>query len=231
MKSALRQTIILLVVILGLTLALANRTSGWPASGESASVVAADALRSVLPTPEIGLSSGITMADFTGDTHPDLATVELNGFDSVSALYVIDVRFSEGGRQFLSLTAPFGGLLLSATDVKGNGNLDLVIRAAWSGAPVTVFLNDGRGHFTPAAPSAFTNVLPETTPGQTFATEHFYFSFSATLVSPRSNTIRGQTGATRNPDAQQVSLVPANSRVTPHPFLPFGSDRAPPIVA
>jgi hypothetical protein len=231
MKSSLRQTIIFFIAILGLTLAFANSARGWVASRERepASAIATDALPSALSTPESGLSLGFTMADFTGDTHPDLATVELNGFNSVSALYVIDVRLSEGGGQLLRLTAPFGGILITPRDLTGDGNLDLVIRAARSGAPVTVFLNDGRGHFTAAEPSAFANVLPETMPGQSFATEHFYFS--ATLVSPRSNTIRGQTGATRNPDAQQVSLVPANSRVTLHLFLPFGLDRAPPIVA
>jgi hypothetical protein len=219
----------LLAFVLGLTLSAANNAYGSASQRDLAYSTATDALRIVSPAPSIGLSLGFAMADFTGDTHPDVATVELNGFNSVSARYVIDVRLSEGGGQLLRLTAPFGGLLITPRDLTGDGNLDLVIRAARSGVAVTVFLNDGRGHFTAAEPSAFRNVLPGTTPEQKFATEHFYFS--ATLVSPRSNTIRGQTGATRNPDAQQVSLVPANSRVTPHPFLPFGLDRAPPIVA
>jgi hypothetical protein len=169
------------------------------------------------------------MADFTGDTHPDLATVELKGFDSVRAQYVIDVRFSEGGRQFLRMKAPFGGLLIAAKDVTGDGSLDLVIRAARSGIPITVFLNDGHGHFTAAEPSTFSNILPDTIPSQKFATERFYFS--ATLVSPRSNTIRCQSAATRNSEAQKVSLVPANHYVPLHPFLPFCLDRAPPTTA
>jgi hypothetical protein len=231
MKSAFRQTIILFTGILGLTVAPADSTRGSAASYESDSAfaVAVNSSPTVLPAPEIGLGLGYTMADFTGDTHPDLATVELNGFNSVNAQYVMDVRLSEGGGQLLRLTAPVGGILVTATDVTGDGNMDLVIRSARSGAPVTVFLNDGRGHFTAAEPSAFTNVRPENAPEQKFATEHFYFS--ATLVSPRSSTISSQSGATRNPDEQQVSLVPANSRVTPHPFLPFGLDRAPPTAA
>jgi hypothetical protein len=231
MKSALRQTIILLIATLGLTLAFANSSRNWAASRERvpASAIAADALPSVLSTPESGLSLGFTMADFTGDTHPDLATVELKGFDSAKAQYVIDVRFSEGGRQFLRMKAPLGGLLIAAQDVTGDGNLDLVIRAARSGIPVTVFLNDGHGHFTAAEPSAFSNILPDTIPGQKFATERFYFS--ATLVSPRSDTIRCQSTATRNSAAQKVSLVSANLRVPLHPFLPLGLDRAPPTIA
>jgi hypothetical protein len=231
MKSAVRQTIILFIAILGLTVDLVNSTRGPTASCEcdSAFAVAVDSSPSVLPGPEIGFGLGFTMADFTGDTHPDLATVELNGFNSINAQYLIDVRLSEGGGQLLRLTAPVGGLLVTATDVTGDGNLDLVARTARSGAPVTVFLNDGHGHFTAAEPSAFANVRPETSPEQRFATEHFYFS--ATLVSPRSSTISSQTGATRNPDAQQVSLVPADRGVAPHPFLPFGLDRAPPAAA
>ncbi|HEY4709615.1 MAG TPA: hypothetical protein VIH46_05570 [Candidatus Acidoferrales bacterium] len=231
MKSALRTTIILLIATLGLTVALADGVRTWSAARdcESKSPVVADALPSVLATPELGLGVGFAMADFTGDTHPDLATVELNRLDSVGARYLIAVQFSEGGHQFLQLTAPFGGLLINAEDVTGDGNVDLVIRAARSGAPVTIFINDGHGHFTAAEPSGFANVLPETAPGQKFATEHFYFS--ATLVSPRSNTIRSQSGATRNPDAQEVSLVRTNRYVPLHPFLPFGLDRAPPAAA
>jgi hypothetical protein len=231
MKTASRTTIILLIAILGLSLALADgaRTGSAAHNRKPASSVAADALRGVLVTPEPGLSVGFAMADFTGDTHPDLATVELNRLDSASARYVIAVQLSEGGHQLLQLTAPFGGLLITAKDVTGDGNMDLVIRAARSGAPITIFLNDGYGHFTAAEPSAFANVLPETAPGQKLATERFYFS--ATLVSPRSKMIRCQTGATRNPDAQEVSLVSANCYVPSHPFLPFNLGRAPPTAA
>jgi hypothetical protein len=231
MKSALRTTIILLIATLGLALALANGARTGPAARDrgSASSVAKDILPGVLVTPEPGLSVGFAMADFTGDTHPDLATVELNRLDSASARYVIAVQLSEGGHQLLQLTAPFGGLLITAKDVTGDGNMDLVIRAARSGAPVTIFLNDGHGHFTEAEPSAFASVLPETAPGQRLATEHFYFS--ATLVSPRSKTIRCQAGATRNPHAQGVSLVSASRYVPSHPFLPFNLDRAPPTAA
>ena len=231
MKSALRQTIILLISTMGLTLACANSARGWAASREreAAPAIAADALPSVLSVPESGLRLEFTMADFTGDTHPDLATVELKGFDSVRAQYVIDVQFSEGGRQFLQMKAPFGGLLIAAKDVTGDGSLDLVIRAARSGIPVTVFLNDGHGHFTAAEPSAFSNILPDTVPGQKFATERF--DFSATLVSPRSDTIRCQSTATRNSEAPTVLLVSTNYHVPLHPFLRFGVDRAPPTTA
>jgi hypothetical protein len=230
-EKALWQAIILIVAILGLTLSPADSARGWAASSERepSSVFAADSSPGVPAMSEIGLSLGFTMADFTGDTHPDLATVELNGFDSASALYVIDVQFSEGGRQLLRMKAPLGGLFITAKDVTGDGNLDLVISAARSGNPLTVFLNDGHGHFTAAEPSAFASILPDTSPGQKIATERFYFR--ATLISRRFNAIRRQNRAARDSDVQNASLVSANHRVPLHPFLPFGLDRAPPITA
>jgi hypothetical protein len=230
-KSAPRQTIFLLVAILGLSTALADEARSWTASSEreTSSAFRADFPPGVPVTSEAGLSLGFTMADFTGDTHPDIATVELNGFDSVSALYVIDVRFSEGGCEYLRMKAPFGGLLIAAKDVTGDGSLDLVIRSARSGIPVTVFLNDGHGRFTAAKASTLSDVLPEARPGQKFATERFYFS--ATLISPRSNSVNCQSAAARNSDAQKISLVAANQHISRHLFLPFGLDRAPPTAA
>jgi len=223
MKSALRQTIILLIAILGPTMALAN------GARESAPAVAADPLSSVLPTPGIGLSMGFAMADFTGDTHPDLATVELDRIDSTAAQYVIVVQLSEGGHQFLQLTAPFGGLLITPKDVTGDGTLDLIVRAATSRAPVGVFLNDGFGHFSPTAPAEFSQVLRDVPHELGCATDQT--DFSATLISSRSYTAECQSGATRNPDAQKISLISASRNVPAHPFLPCGSVRAPPTVA
>jgi hypothetical protein len=231
MNNVARQTIILLIAILGLTAAPANSTHGSAASRESDSAfaVAVDSLPTVLRAPEIGFGLGFTMADFTGDTHPDLATVELNGFNSANAQYVIDVRLSEGGGQLLRLAAPVGGLLVTAADVTGDGNLDLVARAARSGAPVTVFLNDGHGHFTAAEPGTFANVRPENAPGQNFATEHFYFS--ATLISPRSNTTSCRSESGRNPREQSRADSAAACEVQFHRFVPSGLDRAPPAIA
>jgi len=231
MKSASRQITILLIAMVGVSVVLANSARGWAASreGELASAIAADPLPNVLSTPESGLLMGITMADFTGDTHPDLATVELNGFDSVNALYVVEVRFSEGGRQLLRLTAPFGGLLITAKDVTGDGNLDLVIHAARSGAPLTVFLNDGSGHFTAAEPTAFTDVVRQTTSGQEFTTERFYFN--ATLISPKLKTINCHSASERHPREQGRSYFYATCQAPVHRVVPFGLDRAPPTIA
>jgi len=221
--------IILLAVILSLTLSLANRAHGSTERREWTPAGATDSLRNDSPNSTIGLSLGFAMADFTGDTHPDLASVELNGFDSASAQYVIEVRLTEGGGQLLRVRAPFGGLLVTARDLTGDGNLDLVIRAARSRALVAIFLNDGHGHFSATEPSAFTKVLRETTSSQEFSAKHFYFS--ATLVSLKSYAISWQGGASLSSQVRDGCLFSANRDVTPHPFVPFGLDRAPPTVA
>jgi hypothetical protein len=93
--------------------------------------------------PQIALA----IADFTGDTHPDSATVQLHRVDSSNAQYSIEIRLTEGGDQILALAAPFGGLLVTPKDVTADGNLDLVIRSATNHALVAVLLNDGSGHF------------------------------------------------------------------------------------
>jgi hypothetical protein len=229
MKGTLQQTITLLTVILGLALPIANSARGSVLRHESAPAILPDALQNDSPRLAIGFSLGFTMADFTGDTHPDLATLELNGFDSVSALYVIEVRFSEGGRQSLRMKAPFGGLLIAAKDVTGDGSLDLVIRAARSRALVAVFLNDGHGNFFTVEPEAFTKTLREDCSEQEFAPRRF--SSSATLISPKSYANRQEGGSASTVHKQNGSLFSVSHGAPSHSFLSFGLNRAPPAVA
>jgi hypothetical protein len=172
---------------------------------------------------------GLAMADFTGDTHPDLATVQLERFDSPSARYSIEIRLSEGGRQSLKLTAPFGGLLITPKDVTGDGNLDLIVRSARSHVPVAIFLNNGRGHFSPAALSSFAQALRDVPYELGNAAEQPYFG--ATLIPPESYTAACRNASIRDQRRQDGMLPPANFGVPSHSFLPFGSNRAPPTVA
>ncbi len=172
---------------------------------------------------------GLAVADFTGDSHPDFATVKLNGLDSPRAQYSIEVRLSEGGGQSLRLTAPFGGLVITPKDLTGDGNLDLIVRSARSHVPVAVFLNDGRGHFSPAAPSSFAQALRDLAYelGPSADQPHF----GAALISQKSYAIACESASGRGLQRQESMLSPANVGVPLHLFLPFGSNRAPPVVA
>jgi hypothetical protein len=181
--------------------------------------------RSSVSVPALGRA----MADFTGDSHPDIATVELNGFDSPTAEYSIEIRLSEGGRQSLRLAAPFGGLQITPKDVTGDGNLDLIVRAARSRAPVAVFLNDGRGHFSRAALSMFAQALRDL-PSELGPSASRLYSI-ATLISSEPYSIACRNTSIRDPRTQEGSVLSSSFGVPLYLFLPFGSSRAPPAIA
>lgn len=110
-----------------------------------APLLAEDTFASFLAVP-----FSLAMADFTGDSHPDLATIGFDRLDSSNGYYVIEIALSEGSRQTLQFVAPAGGIFVTAKDVTGDGALDLVVRAAISRRPVAIFINDGCGHFSAA---------------------------------------------------------------------------------
>jgi hypothetical protein len=249
MKSLLREGIAALALLGGLVVPVvpgaddlgdapvpvvaASRQDSTSASGPlfpySACRNAGSALASTAAEPPMtpALAMGLALADFTGDGHPDLATVEVGWFDPSRAHYSIEIRLTEGGGQSLRLTAPFGGLLVTPKDVTGNGTLDLIVRAAGSRAPVAVFLNDGCGHFSATEPAAFAKVLAQIPAEFGFTSERQLY-FSATLASAETYTIKCRNASVRNQQEQDGSLLPANDRAPSHLFLPFGSSRAPP---
>jgi hypothetical protein len=121
----------------------------------SASQCATDALRLAEDTSASfrSVPLSLAMADFTGDRHPDLATVGFDRIDASTGYYAIEIALSEGARQTLQFVAPAGGIFVTAKDVTGDGTLDLVVRAAISRLPVAIFINDGCGHFSLAKPA------------------------------------------------------------------------------
>jgi hypothetical protein len=206
---------------------------GTAVSGSAFPLSTRGAAEAVLTTqtfaPPIAPALGLAMADFTGDTHPDLATVEVERFDSSIAHYWIEIRLTEGGHQILRLTAPFGGLLITPRDVTGDGNLDLVVRSAKSHAPVAVFLNDGSGHFSKADLAAFTNVLRDGTSQFGFTTQQTYLG--APLACLESYTAECPTGSLRSLREQKGSLPSSGHRAASQRFLSSGTNRAPPSLA
>lgn len=93
------------------------------------------------------------IADFDGDNRPDMASVEFGW--SGSRNYAINFSLTSGLRQSINIEAPDGGLRLRTSDVNGDNFPDVVVTTFWTGWPVAVLLNDGRGNFTPSQPSAF----------------------------------------------------------------------------
>jgi hypothetical protein len=176
--------------------------------------------------PPAAPALGLTMADFTGDTHPDLATVELAKLDSSSALYWIEIRLTEGGHQILKLGAPSGGLLITPKDVTGDGNLDLIVRSAKSRAPVAVYLNDGGGHFSRADVSAFTNALRDESSEFAFTTEDTHLGPNFACLE--SYTAECSTGLLGYLQEQQGAPLFSKYQSASRLFPSFGANRAPP---
>jgi hypothetical protein len=95
------------------------------------------------------------IADFDGDSRPDLARVETGPGDFANSEYWIQLRFSSLEWESIRLVAPAGGLRISARDVNGDASVDLIVSTVWSNRPVAIYLNDGHGSFVRAEPSAF----------------------------------------------------------------------------
>lgn len=100
-------------------------------------------------------SSPFAIADFDGDSKPDLATVQDGRVTASSEQYWIRVRLSAGRRQYVGVTAPVGGLQIVPRDVNGDKILDLIVTTAWLDRPVAVLVNDGHGNFAVSDPANF----------------------------------------------------------------------------
>jgi len=137
--TALRLALALLCAVL----ATAARGNAATPSGESWLAVGANR------------ASEFAIADFDGDRQPDLAVVQVGQRDSRNARYWISFELSSGSRQGFPITAPTGGLQIASRDVNGDGFLDVIVTTLWTSQPVAVLLNDGRGNFRLAGPSAF----------------------------------------------------------------------------
>jgi hypothetical protein len=195
----------------------------------STRATAAAVLTSGTFEPPTAPALSLAMADFTGDTHPDLATVELEKLDSASARYWIEIRLTEGRHQILKLRAPFGGLLITPRDVTGDGNLDLVVRSASSHAPVALFLNDGNGYFSMADVASFANALRDEPSEFAFTAQETYLG--ANLACLESYTAECPAGPLGYLQEQEGAIFLPNYRNASRLFLSFGANRAPPSFA
>jgi hypothetical protein len=133
-------------------------------------VSAADGPSAPAALPRPGLAFSI--ADFDGDSKPDLASVETGKSDLTRADYSIQLQLSAAGRQTFQIVAPVGGLRIVARDVNGDHTLDLVLTTTRFGQPVAILLNDGHGFFSREDPGAFPEAFGEPEANWASNTEH-----------------------------------------------------------
>jgi hypothetical protein len=230
MKAALKMLFALALI----AMASAPRLSGAPAmNGAAVQVLACSVSSDPSPAdfsvPAGAIPLGLAMADFTGDSHPDLATLELDRLDSSRAYYVIEIRLTEGGRQSLRLTAPARSLVLTPMDVRGDGILDLVVHSVGSRVPVAVFVNDGCGHFSANKSARYATAIHEIPGGAPdFCASHLSFESAALVRGPHAAEFQGQPRCflqeINGPHFSGYEGAPAEL------FLPLGTNRAPPAI-
>ena len=119
---------------------------------------------SAAPGGSVQAASHFTIADFDGDKRPDFASVHVGQSGLQDTRYWIAFQLSGGFGQTVSVTAPTGGLRITARDVNGDSFLDVVITTLWTNKPVAILLNDGLGNFTATNPTEFQSAFaaPET---------------------------------------------------------------------
>jgi hypothetical protein len=90
-----------------------------------------------------------TLADLDGDRRADFAFSSPQGVVNGAYRYRVDVYLATGsGTTFDVDSKASGGLHISARDVDGDHDLDLVITSQFGHEPVGVWINDGHGQFT-----------------------------------------------------------------------------------
>lgn len=178
------------------------------------------------PVSSVGPGLPFAIADFDGDLHPDLASVETGRSDFSGTNYWIQLQLTTAGHQSIQVVASMGGLEIAARDVNGDHAVDLVLTTALLRQPVAILLNDGHGNFTRAAPAAFPGAFTESetnwASGSNQATD-------AVGVPPQSRAgIFLETRGLPYPKAQVDFTLLLSKALFLSPFLTSHLGRAPP---
>jgi len=175
----------------------------------------------------VGAGLPFAIADFDGDLHPDLASVQTGRTDFSSADYWIQLQLTTGGRQSFQVVASIGGLEIAARDVNGDRAVDLVLTTALFGQPVAVFLNDGHGSFSRVEATAFPEAF--TTSKRSLASTAIEIKDASAALPSRDPTKNCSNGSNIS-SLRNVTdaLAPSASRNLPFSAVVSFLGRAPP---
>ena len=183
-----------------------------------------------VPTTHVvsrGPGLSFSVADFDGDSKPDLASVQSGTSESSRTDYRIQLRLSTAGRQTFQIVAPIGGLEIISRDVNGDHALDLVLTTAWLRQPVAILLNDGHGNFSRIEPDAFPRAFSESETSWGSATE---YALDAVGVPPQSrDEIHSETELFLHLPARARFAASLDPRFAVASFLISQLGRAPPF--
>jgi hypothetical protein len=122
------------------------------------------------------------IADFDGDKHPDLATVNIGQSTARNTRYWIAFHLSGRSSQTVGITAPAGGLRITSQDVNGDNFPDVIVTTAWTNKPVAILLNDGFGNFTSSSPAEFQSAFTTSGTSWTLAEDEIRDATALPLV-------------------------------------------------
>jgi hypothetical protein len=176
-----------------------------------------------------GPSQAFSIADFDGDSKPDLASIHDGRSDSTRADYWVQLQLTGAGRQIFQINAPIGGLQIASRDVNGDHALDIVLTTAWSREPVAVLLNDGHGIFSRVDAHAFPEALTES---ETNWDSHSVHAMDAVGVLPQPREdVCSETQIFLYQRSRVLFLARPEPRFSTDPFLISHLGRAPPFDA
>ena len=190
-------------------------------------VVARGAAASALPAQ---VATHFAIADFDGDSRPDLASVHVGQISARITHYWIAFHLSGGPGQTVGITAPTGGLQITSRDVNGDTFPDVIVTTSWTNKPVAILLNDGLGNFTAATPAEFQSAFIESKNSWTAATDEIR---DATAL-PLSRWVPGDClpkGGPLSARRMTARLTPRPCRVSLYGSVSRFSGRAPPFSA
>jgi hypothetical protein len=194
-------------------------------SGGKAAVVSPAAVAAYSHTK---LSSRFAIADFDGDSRPDLATVEIGQTGASRARYWIGFQLSTGAPQRIGVSAPIGGLDIVSRDVNGDHSLDLIVTTTWLNRPVAVLLNDGHGNFTLTDPAAFPTLVWSAE--KIWNVGRLDVTDTAIAVLPRAGGDCSPTDRISEPSAVREPLAAELARHQAFHLTTSALGRAPPFV-
>jgi hypothetical protein len=107
-----------------------------------------------LRTPESLFDLTWAVADFDGDLQPDIASARLAHHDGRGFALEVIVNLGPGGTSF-HVRSSVADVELSARDIDGDKDRDIIVLEARTKQPVGVWLNDGAGSFEEADVARF----------------------------------------------------------------------------
>jgi len=171
-----------------------------------------------------------TFGDLDGDHRADFAVAEPQGFAGHPHSYRVNVQLSANPNSTFEIDsqAP-GGLHVTALDVDGDHDLDLVITTEFGRVPVGVWINDGRGAFAQGDASAYPSSIWRQ-PANSWDVQERKLPARAEVSTAAAGWTIEVCGARASlPDADDVLYVAAARPATILLYGPGGL-RAPPLV-